>query len=56
MFIEAELLVPLPLGVAKEALDRAVADGGLVAESAPCGRRRTGLPHARGATRQPRPG
>jgi hypothetical protein len=33
MFVEAELLVALPLGVAKEALDRAVADGGLVAES-----------------------
>ncbi len=33
MFVEAELLVPLPLGVAKEALDGAVADGGLVAES-----------------------
>ena len=33
MFVEAEFVVPLPLGVAKEALDRAVADGGLVAES-----------------------
>lgn len=33
MFVEAELPVPLPFGVAKEALDRAVADGGLVAAS-----------------------
>jgi hypothetical protein len=33
MFVEAELAVPLPYGVAKDALDRAVADGGLVAES-----------------------
>lgn len=33
MFIEAELAVPMPVSVAKEALDRAVADGGLVAES-----------------------
>jgi hypothetical protein len=33
MFVGAELLVALPLDVAKKALDRAVADGGLVAES-----------------------
>ena len=36
MFVEAELAIPMPLGVAKEALERAVADGGLVAESRPC--------------------
>jgi hypothetical protein len=33
MFVEAELTVALPFGVAKGALDRAMADGGLVAES-----------------------
>ena len=32
-FVEAELAVPMPLAVAKEALDRGVADSGLVAES-----------------------
>jgi hypothetical protein len=33
VFVEAELPVSLPFGVAKEALERAVADGGLVAAS-----------------------
>jgi hypothetical protein len=33
MFVEAELLVPLPFDAAKKALDRAVTNGGLVAES-----------------------
>lgn len=33
VFVEAELSVALPFRVAKEALDRALADGGLVAES-----------------------
>jgi len=33
MFVEAERSVALPFDVAKEALERALADGGLVAES-----------------------
>jgi hypothetical protein len=33
VFVEAELAIPMPLGIAKDALDRAVGDGGLVAES-----------------------
>jgi hypothetical protein len=33
VFIRAELKIPLPLGIARKALDQALADGGLVAES-----------------------